>query len=143
MAEPVRVRTTKYAKSGKVDVDGHIWDVIPPGLGTETRFSQASRAAKLYAARIDLLDKKIDKGTITEEELDKYENYCQQYEENEAVVYDIFIRTFRDSTKDNTEVKKWMDETPSAYIMQAFEDVKTARQKKAEVDGGAETPEEE
>lgn len=124
MAEPIKINTGKYTKQGEVDVDGHVWKVFLPGAGTELRFSQASRACKLAAARIDMLDKKIDKGTITESELDSYEEYSKKYEENEGVVYRIFQSTFRDSTNDNSEVKKWIDETPTAIIMMAFEDLK-------------------
>src|SRR5690554_718238 len=126
MAEtrPIKISTSKYTKQGHVDIDGHLWKVVLPGAGTELRFSQASRACKLYGSRIELYDKKIDNGTITEEELDKYEEYSRIYEENERIVYQIFQNTFRDDTEDNTEVKKWIDETPTAIIMLAFEDVK-------------------
>jgi len=124
MAEPIKISTSKYTKQGKVDIDGNIWEVVLPGAGTELRFSQASRACKMHSARIDLLDKKIDGGTITEAELDQYEEYSKKFEENERIVYDIFRKTFKDSTTDNSEVDKWIDETPTAIIMMAFEDVK-------------------
>jgi hypothetical protein len=125
VAEPVKISTNRYNKQGKVDIDGNIWSVVLPGAGTELRFSQASRACKMQAARIDLLDKKIDNGTITESELDKYEEYSKKYEDNERVVYEVFQNTFRDDTKDNSDVKKWVNETPTAIIMLAFEDVKS------------------
>lgn len=124
MAEPIKISTDKYTKQGKVDIDGNVWDAVLPGAGTELRFSQASRACKMQLARIELLDKKIDAGTITAAELDQYEEYSAKFEENEAIIYDIFTRTFRDSTEDNSEVKKWVDETPTSIIMMAFEDVK-------------------
>lgn len=124
MAEPIKVSTRKYTKEGKVDIDGNIWDVVLPGAGTELRFSQATRAVKLYSTRIELLDKKIEKGTITEEELDKYEEYSKQYEENEQIVYEIFKGVFRDGSDDNAAVIKWIEETPTAVLMLAFEDVK-------------------
>lgn len=122
MAEPTKIRT--HNKNGKVDIDGHIWSVHLPGAGTELRFSQASRACKLYMARLEIIDKKIESGTVTEEDLDKYEEYSRKYEENEKVVLDIFINTFRDDTKDNSDVRKWVEETPSVFIMKAFEDVR-------------------
>lgn len=125
MTEPLKISTSKYTKSGQVDVDGNIWNVVLPGAGTELRFSQASRACKLYQARLDLLDKKIDSSTATEDDLDNYELYSKKYEESEAIIYGVFQQTFRDKTKDNTSVKKWMDETPTSIIMLAFEDVKS------------------
>jgi hypothetical protein len=124
MAEPIKISTSKYTKQGKVDIDGNIWDVVLPGAGTELRFSQASRACKSSAARIELLDKKIDNGSITDKELDQYDEYVNKYEDNERVIYGIFQNTFRDGTKDNSDVKKWVNDTPTAIIMLAFEDVK-------------------
>lgn len=125
MAEPIKISTSKYTKVGKVDVDGNVWSVKLPGAGTEMRFSQASRACKSSEARLALLDKKIEAGTITESELDTYDEHAKKYEENERIIYDVFMRVFSDDTKDNSQVKKWMDETPTAIIMLAFEDVKT------------------
>lgn len=130
MAEnkPIRINTSKYTTQGFVEIDGNVWKVVLSGAGTELRFSQASRACKLYGSRIDLYDKKIESGNITEEELDKYEEYVEKYESNERVIYNIFQNTFRDDTPDNSEVKKWVDETPTAIIMLAFEDVKDQAQ---------------
>lgn len=124
MAEPIKISTSKYTKSGKVDVDGHIWSVNLPGAGTEMRFSQASRACKSAEARLGLIDKKIDAGTVTEAELDSYDEHAKRYEDNERIIYDVFMAVFKDDTKDNSEVKKWMNDTPTAIIMLAFEDIK-------------------
>lgn len=124
MAEPIKISTAKYNKKGKVDIDGNIWDVVLPGAGTELRFSQASRACKLYAARIDLLDKKIDQGKASFQELDQYEDYSKKFEENERIIYQTFTATFKDGTKDNSKVKAWVDKTPTMIIMMAMEDVK-------------------
>lgn len=124
MTEPIKISTSKYTKQGKVDVDGNIWNIVLPGAGTELRFSQASRACKLYQARLDLLDKKIECNTATKEDLDNYETYSNKYEENEQIVYAVFQNTFKDDTKGNTDVKKWINDTPTSIIMLAFEDVK-------------------
>lgn len=124
MTEPIKISTSKYTKQGKVDVDGNIWNIVLPGAGTELRFSQASRACKLCQARLDLLDKKIESNTATEEDLDNYEIYSKKYEDNEQIVYSVFQNTFKDNTKNNTDVKKWIDETPAPIIIRAFEDVK-------------------
>lgn len=131
MAEPIKISTTKYANKGKVDIDGNIWDVVLPGAGTELRFSQASRACKLYAARLELYDKKIESGNATEEDLNRYEEYSNIFEENERVVFDIFLKSFNDSTEDNSQVRRWVEETPTVFIIMAFEEVKNAGAEKA------------
>lgn len=125
MAEPLKISTKKYTGGGKVDIDGNVWSVKLPGAGTELRFSQASRACKLYLSRMELVEKKIDAGTVTDSDLDKYEEYKNKYEENEKVIYDIFSNTFDDGTEDNSEVKKWVYDTPTSIIMLAFEDVRS------------------
>lgn len=124
MAEPIKINTSKYNKQGKVEIDGHIWTVSLPGAGTELRLSQAFRSSKLYGTRMGFLDKKIENGTITEEELDKYETYSKEYELSERTIFDFFQGMFKDETPDNSEVKKWIEETPTAIIQLAFEDIK-------------------
>lgn len=137
MAEPIKINTSKYITQGKVDVDGNIWNVVLPGAGTELRFSQASRACKSSAARIGLIDKKIDAGTVTEAELNTYDEHSKRYEDNEAIIYGVFQSTFRDGTKDNSEVTAWINDTPTALIMLAFEDVKNqANSKELEATDG-------
>lgn len=110
MPEAIKISTSKYTKQGKVDIDGKIWSVTLPGAGTELKLSQAQR-------RIRVLDKKIESGDVTEEDLDRYDAY-------EKTVYDVFLNMFRDSTKDNSEVTKWVNETPLAIILLAFEEIK-------------------
>lgn len=140
MAEPLKISTSKYTKAGKVEVDGNIWSVKLPGAGTEMRFSQASRACKSSEARLGLLDKKIEAGTITESELDAYDEHAKKYEENERVIYGVFMDVFKDDTEDNSQVKKWMDETPTAIIMLAFNDVKGQANGEKVADDTAGTP---
>lgn len=124
MREAIKISTSKYNQQGKVNIDGNIWNVKLPGAGTEMRFSQASRICKSSEARLAILDKKIEQGTITEPELDRYDEYAEKYSENEKIIYDVFLKVFTDGTKDNSEVRKWMEDTPTAVIMLAFEDVK-------------------
>lgn len=124
MAQPLMINSSKYNKQGQVQVDGHLWTVVLPGAGTELRLSQAFRNSKLFGTRIELLDKKIEAGTITEEDLDRYEEYCKEFEKNEKVVYDFFKTMFKDETEDNSEVRDWVENTPSAIMMMAFEDIK-------------------
>jgi ASC-1-like (ASCH) protein len=108
--EPIKINTGKYNKQGKVDVDGKIWTVKLPGAGTEMRLSQAQR-------RLTMLDQKVENKTATEEDLDKYDSY-------ELVVYETFKNMFKDNTKNNSEVSKWVEETPLAIMVQVFEDLK-------------------
>lgn len=124
MAEPLKISTSKYLKQGKVDIDGNVWSVVLPGAGTEMRFSQASRACRLAQARLLLLDEKIENGKITDSELDSYEEYSKKYEENERIIYGVFLEAFKDSTNDNSQVKKWIDDTPAHIIMMTFEDIR-------------------
>ena len=107
-----RVDTSKYTRSGKVDIDGHVWTVRLPGAGKELQMSKAQR-------RLKFLDKKLEAGTENEADLDKYDQ-LEDYMMN--VFNDIFI----DGTEDNSEVNKWVNDTPMIIITQAFEDIKSA-----------------
>lgn len=140
MSEPIKISTQKYIKNGQVEIDGHKWTVKLPGAGTELRYSQANRAIKLCEARLSLIDKKIDKGTVTEAELDQYEEYSDKFEENERVVYGIFKSVFQDGTKDNTEVNKWLEETSLSLIILAFEEINTNADKINEEKADGEKP---
>ncbi len=122
--EPIKINTGKYNKQGKVDVDGKIWSVKLPGAGSELRLSQAQRTSKLYATRIELIEEKIENKTATEEDLDKYEEYSEKFQENDKLIYESFGSIFNDGTKDNSEVKKWLNETPMIVILMSFEDIK-------------------
>lgn len=139
MAEPIKISTDKYNKQGKVNIDGHIWTVKLPGAGTELKLSQAFRGSKLWAARLKQLDSKIDNGKITDQELDNYEEYVDKYEKNEKIIFQFFYDVFRDDTKDNSEVKQWVNDTPTAIIQQAFEDIKQSANGQEEPDGSPPT----
>lgn len=108
--EPIKISTAKYNKEGKVDIDGHLWTVKLPGASTELRLNQAQR-------RLKVLQKKVDSGDADDADLDRYDDF-------EKTIYDAFRNMLRDETSDNAEVNKWIDETPLAIIMMAFEDIK-------------------
>lgn len=135
MSEPIKISTGEYKTKGQVEIDGHLWEVSLPGAGTELRLSQAFRGSKLWSARIGILDKKIDSGKITEQELDKLEEYSQKYEENEKIIFDFFLNMFKDGTPDNASVTQWINDTPTAVIQLVFEDVKEQANKQKETDG--------
>lgn len=132
MPEPIKINTGKWNQQGKVEIDGKVWTAKLPGSKTELRISQAFRKSKLYGSRIDLLEKKIDAGTATEEDLDKYEEYSDKFDESEKDIMSHFTKMFSDGTKDNSQVKKWVDETPTAIIELAFSDVKDQANSKEE-----------
>ena len=110
MSDIKKIDTTKYVKEGKVDVDGKIWSVKLPGAGTELRMSKLKR-------RSDLLSKKVENGTATEEDLDRLDAYEDEF-------LQMFKNVFRDDTDNNAEVSAWIEETPFAFIMQAIEDIR-------------------
>lgn len=134
----VKINTSKYSKTGKVNVDGHIWSIKLPGAGTELQLSQAFRKSKIFSSRIGLLDKKIDEKTATDEDLDRYEKVSDEHDTNEKLIMQIFGNMFRDETKDNSEVKAWIQNTPTAFIQMAFDSINnqsTEKELEAEEDG--------
>ena len=112
MEEPIKISTGKYTREGKVDIDGNVWSIVLPGAGTELRLSQAQR-------RIKLLDAKIEKGDATEGDLDRYD-------ELEALMYESFKKMLSDGTPENKSVNDWIENTPTAIIVQVFDDIKEA-----------------
>lgn len=119
MADEIRrVDTSKYVKEGKVEVDGNLWTVRLPGANTEMKLSRYQRRSKL-------LQKKVDNGTATEEDLDKYDMMEDFY-------FEFFKNIFSDGTEDNKSVHDWVDNTPISIIMQAFEDIKKQAAEKGE-----------
>lgn len=110
MSEIKIVDTSKYTRSGKVLVDGMNWDVILPGAGKELEYSKMMR-------RANFLQKKVDAGTADEKDLDRLD-------ELEAKSIEYFAGIFKDTTKDNSEVKAWVNDTPMGIIIQSLEDIK-------------------
>ena len=110
MSEITKVDTSKYKKEGKVEIDGNVWTVKLPGAGTELKMSKLQR-------RQDFLSKKVENGTATEADLDRFD-------EIEDWFFNFFKTLFNDGTKDNQAVNDWVENTPMAIILQAFEDIK-------------------
>lgn len=111
MSEIKIIDTSKYTRSGKVQVDGMTWDVVLPGAGKELEYSKMMR-------RANFLQKKVDNGTAEEADLDRLD-------ELELKSIDYFASIFKDATKDNSEVKQWINDTPMGIIIQSLEDVKS------------------
>lgn len=106
-----------------VNVDGNQWEYIEPGVGTSSRLSQHFKRIKLYSTRVELLDKKIDSGTITIEELDDYESYLDKVKEHEDGIFHILTEVYRDGTKDNKGVREWFERTPQWKIEKVFNEI--------------------
>lgn len=130
MAEAIKISTGKYTKEGKVEVDGKLWTVKLPGAGSEMRLSQAFRLSKSSSARLKLLDEKIDAGTATEQDLDRYDEYSEQFQKNEELIMELSLNIFKDGTPDNSEVRRWINDTPAAIIQMAFDDIQQAAEEK-------------
>lgn len=114
--QPKIIDTTKYTRQGKVLVDGKEWTVVLPGAGKELEFSKMQR-------RVNLLEKKIQSGEATEQDLDRMDAF-------EDKMLDFFKSLFRDSTEDNSEVDQWVNDTPMAVIIASFEDIKRGAEEK-------------
>lgn len=123
MAEPIKISTSKYTKDGKVEVDGNIWEIKLPGAGTDLKLRQALRSSKLYSSRINIIDKKIEDETATQEDLDDYEKYLEKFDEYERIIFELSTNMLKDGTEDNSQVKAWVDRTPSLIIEKVFEDI--------------------
>lgn len=110
MAEVKKIDTSKYKQEGKIQIDDMIWSVALPGAGVEMKMSKVQR-------RLKWLDKKIEADDYTEADIDKYD-------ELEDWIYNLFKTMFKDDTKDNSQVNKWIEETPLGKIIAIFEDIK-------------------
>jgi len=138
MAEPIKISTKKFEPDGKVDIDGNIWTIKPPGAGTELRLSQAFRGSKLYASRMNIVEKKIESETATSEDLDKYEEYIDKFEKHEKVIFDISTSILRDETDSNKQVKEWVENTPTITIEKVFDEIERQSLQR-QLDGSKET----
>ena len=111
----VSIDTSIYIRTGKVKIDGMLWSVKLPGARTDMKMSRLQR-------RLKRLDKKIEDETAEDNEYD-------EYDKAEAWYYDVLRNIFQDGTKSNSQVHKWVDETPMFMIIAAFEDLKKQSEK--------------
>lgn len=136
MANAISVNTGKYKQDKSIKIDGHVWKIVAPGAKTELMISQSSRLAKLYALKIDTIDKKIEAGTYTDNDVVEYEKACDDLSKHEKEIMSVFEKTFKDNTPDNSEVKAWIDETPTAIISSVFEEFKKTNDETMTKDNG-------
>lgn len=121
MPEPKEIGSGFVRK--QVEVDGHTWDYREIGAGEGERMSQAFARVKLYSKRAEIINSKIDDGTVTEEELDRQEEYLDKVKQYTSEAYEILFSCLSDGTKDNKSVRKWFDKTPQWKVEKASIDI--------------------
>lgn len=104
------IKTTDYAKPKPVLIDGMDWTIRMPGAGDEMALGQIQR-------RQEFLQKKIEAGTATEQDLDLYDSL-------EERAFNMFAKVFSDGSKDNASVNEWIKATPMAVIYKVLEEIK-------------------
>ncbi len=115
------IDTSKYIKVKKILIDGKEWDIRATGAGEELALSQGQR-------RLKFIEKLIDSGNATREDIDKADQLEQQ-------MLTIFKGLFKDSTKDNSEVNKWIESTPLSMIYTVLEEIKKQSEENDEATG--------
>ena len=115
------IKTSNYVTSKKILVDGEEWTMTAPGAGDELALGQAQR-------RSEMIQKKIDANTASDEDYDTYERL-------ENRMFELFAKVFRDSTPDNSQVKAWLNATPVSVIYAILEDIQKQVQAKESSDG--------
>lgn len=89
----VTITTNDFIKTKKVLIDGMDWEFIAPGAGLSLELSRLAREIT------------ENKEATTEEQTKMIET-----------MFEYYGSIFRDKTKDNSEVKKWLRNTPIETI---------------------------
>lgn len=89
----VSINTKDFVKTKKVQIDGMDWEFIAPGAGLSLELSRLAREIT------------ENKDATTEEQTKMIET-----------MFEYYGSIFRDSTKGNTQVKKWLRDTPIETI---------------------------
>ena len=105
----LEISTTQYNKTRKVLIDGIEMEFRAPGAGSELAFSQKQR-------RLTHLQKKLDAGTITDEELDKMDAL-------EGAVMSFFSNIIVGTGENEKKVTQWLQDTPMGVIQYTFEEI--------------------
>lgn len=88
----VSINTKDFIKSKKILIDGKEWEFISPGAGLSLELSKLAREIS-------------EKDATSDEQTKMVETMFEYYES-----------IFKDSTKTNSQVKKWLRETPIETI---------------------------
>lgn len=84
------INTKDFIKSKKVSIDGMDWEFTAPGAGTSLKLM------KLNGIGADASQEEISKAT--------------------QALFEAFTSMFKDRTKNNSQVKKWLNDTPLETI---------------------------
>lgn len=106
------ITTQDYIEGKKFKIDGMTWEYVVPGAGITLDLSRAARKSTE-------LDKKVADNTATEEEHAEHARLIE-------VVLSFYESMLRDGTKNNTQVKKWIQTTPANVIAQIIADIQKA-----------------
>lgn len=88
----VTITTKDFVKAKKVQIDGMDWEYTAPGAGLSLELSKLARAVTA-------------ENSTTEEQTEMLEK-----------MFEYYGSIFKDSTKDNSQVNKWLRETPIETI---------------------------
>ena len=95
----------------------HVWEYRTPGAGLMLELSRASRkSAELEA--------KLVKGEASDKDRKEQEQLLE-------LAFDFYGSIFKDQTKDNSEVKQWLRETPMDLISLVVEEVQKQSESKS------------
>lgn len=106
------ISTKDYIEGKKFEIDGMTWEYVVPGAGITLDLSRAARKSTE-------LDKKVADNTATPAEQAEHARLIE-------VVLNFYESMFRDGTKNNTQVKKWIQTTPANVIAAIVADVQRA-----------------
>jgi len=111
-----KVNTSTFLRHGKVMIDDMLWTVTLPSAKQTLKISKNKRRAKQ-------LEQKIENNTATDDEY-------KELDDIEDFFFYGLQGMFKDGTKDNSQVEKWMNETPMPIIMAVFEDIQKQAERK-------------
>lgn len=95
MSEPIKIELEKKQPQ-HIEINGNIWEVKPMSARFGTKLSRVGR-------KLPVLGEKLEKGTATQEEEDKADEYLD-------FLLDALPKLISDGTPDNKDVKAWADD---------------------------------
>lgn len=105
----ISINTNDFVKGVSVELDDKKWTYVAPGAGIMLDISRASRkSAELEA--------KIASGTATDSDREEQIKLVE-------LAFDFYASVLKDETKDNSQVKKWLRETPLDVIAAVVQDI--------------------
>lgn len=107
----MNISTAKFNKARHVRIDEISMVFKAPGSRSELAFSQMQR-------RYQVLEKKVNDQTITEQELDRLDKL-------EEEMFGYFSEIITGDGESDSQVKQWLDDTPMSVIHATIEELKT------------------